>query len=102
MFGHKRVSQIEPHEDQPTRRGIEQHLSSAEQTVVEKDLLLIDAALASDRNILSLDERTRRLLRGLAVQVRQLRRLHWVSPNDDGCLDWLAEQSPDDGRFRLV
>jgi len=101
MFGHRRVAQLEPAEHQPTRIALLKFLSHSEQATLLKDLLLVDAALAANGNILSLDDRTRHLLVKLAPHVRQLRALHWASPNTEGCLNWLRARLPMDARFAV-
>lgn len=56
-----------------------------------KDLLLIEAALVTDKIIVSLDERVRKLFRQAAEQVEELRNIVWVDPakSEEQAISWL-------------
>jgi hypothetical protein len=45
-----------------------------------KDIHLIEAALATDRTVISLDDTARKLFSTASVVVRELRRVVWVNP----------------------
>jgi hypothetical protein len=64
-----------------------------QQADILKDTLLVEAAVSSDKTILSLDDRMRRLLMVLAPQVREVGELVWVNPTnaEENCLPWLKE-----------
>jgi hypothetical protein len=66
-------------------------LSGRRFEAVEKDCLLIDAALACDRLIASRDDKMRDLLRTAARDIEQLRGLVWVNPTtgDETPIQWL-------------
>lgn len=56
-----------------------------------KDLLLIEAALLTDKIIVSLDERVRELFDKAAEQVEELRNIVWVNPakSEEQAISWL-------------
>jgi hypothetical protein len=65
--------------------------SEAEKAAVLKDVLLVEAALETDRAIVSRDEEARRLYVRLAKHVPSLRSAVWVNPvrEDDRPVNWL-------------
>ncbi len=56
-----------------------------------KDMLLIEAAMATDRVIVSLDEIVRNLFGMAATSIGELRAIVWVNPDktDEECISWL-------------
>jgi hypothetical protein len=66
-------------------------LPEAQRAAIEKDLLLVVAALASDRIVASLDDRMRKLLRALAPVSSEVGSLVWVNPAaaEEAAVDWL-------------
>ncbi len=61
-----------------------------DRAALEKDLLLVEAALATDSIIISRDDVMRELLRSAAAQVPRLRGLVWANPAKDAdFIDWL-------------
>lgn len=56
-----------------------------------KDLLLIEAALVTDKIIVSLDEIVRKLFHQAAEQVEELRNIVWVNPAkpEEQAISWL-------------
>ncbi len=60
---------------------------------IEKDFHLVEACLAADMIIASLDEAMRLLLRGCCDKVSELRSVIWVNPAQDSelVLEWLKE-----------
>jgi hypothetical protein len=58
---------------------------------MEKDLLLLLAALETDGLIASCDARARGLFARAAIQIEDIKKIIWVNPNDetDRCGDWL-------------
>jgi hypothetical protein len=65
--------------------------TAKESAAMEKDLLLLVAALESDHLIASCDEKVRQLFAEAAVHLRHLKSIMWVNPTaDDGHHgDWL-------------
>lgn len=65
-----------------------------------KDILLIEAALATDQTIISLDETVRQLFANLAPEIRDLRTIVWANPELEDLRTWLAEgASPERARM---
>ena len=61
-----------------------------------KDACLIEAALATDRTVASLDEQVRALFRQAADRVGELRAIVWVNPEreEDDPILWLERSAP--------
>lgn len=66
--------------------------SSQEQ--MTKDLFLITAALGTDEIIISLDPTARSLFADIALDFPPLRRVCWVSPEENDWQDWLLSGAP--------
>ena len=68
-----------------------------------KDLHLIEAALASDGIVLSLDETARKDFNETARSVESLRRIVWVNPEQapQEAISWLRNGAPDQAEHRL-
>jgi hypothetical protein len=59
-----------------------------------KDFRLIEAALATDKTVISLDDTVRKLFDKAAVQVGELRNVVWVNPDkteEEKPIDWLKD-----------
>jgi hypothetical protein len=59
-----------------------------------KDFRLIEAALATDKTVISLDDTVRKLFDNAAVQVGELRNVVWVNPDkteEEKPIDWLKD-----------
>lgn len=77
-------------------------LTAEDRRAVQKDLFLIEAALATDGRVLSHDNAMRRILRAMTSDVAVLKDVHWVSPEHDGCIEWLEAGAPTNRLFQLV
>ena len=64
--------------------------------IIEKDRHLIEAALASDKRVASLDDQVRQHLRGLANNLFEVQSICWVNPNmsDEAAIAWLESGAP--------
>ena len=92
MFARRKVRYVEIIEDDTLRERVLRTASNAdERQALFDDLLLVEAALATDRTIASLDERVRSLFRRAADQVGELRTIVWVNPEreEETPLLWL-------------
>ena len=97
MFARRKVHYVEIIEDNALRERVIQTSNSAdERQELLDDLLLIEAALATDRTVASLDERVRALFRRATDQVGELRAIVWVNPEreEETPLLWLRNGSP--------
>ncbi|AGP37620.1 hypothetical protein [Sorangium cellulosum] len=101
MRSSRRVRDVAPGQHGPTRKAARALLDTDARQAVAKDMLLVEAALASDRRVISLDEKVRRHFAVLAASVADLRSVHWANPTSTGCIAWLAAQAPDDPVWKL-
>ncbi|WP_437724230.1 hypothetical protein [Sorangium sp. So ce861] len=89
----------------PMLRGEIEAASSSEpgREAMLKDVHLVEAAQASDRTILSLDDAARDLFAGASRRVRALRTIVWVNPGSeaDRARDWLDGGAPPEAAYRL-
>jgi len=65
--------------------------SDKERGVMVKDLRLVEAAIATDRTVISLDDKVRQCFAKVAVDVAPLKDIIWVNPAQiaEKPLDWL-------------
>ena len=92
MFARRKVHYVEIIEDNALRERVLQTSNSAdERQALLDDLLLVEAALVTDRTVASLDEHVRTLFRQAADQVGELRTVVWVNPErkEETPLLWL-------------
>jgi hypothetical protein len=68
-------------------------VADSERAKMGKDSLLIDAALASDKSVISLDDTVRGLFAAASKSLRELRQIVWVNPNreDEQPVQWLQQ-----------
>lgn len=68
-----------------------------------KDAHLLEAAIAHDRIVISLDETARGLFIAAAVSVGEIRRILWANPDriEEDCLGWLAGGARNERRRQL-
>jgi hypothetical protein len=71
--------------------------------IIEKDRHLIEAALATDKRVVSIDERVRQHLRTHARNLPEILSLCWSNPAlpDEKCIAWLESGAPAE-RSRLL
>jgi hypothetical protein len=79
-----------------------ENLGAGEREAVRKDLLLIEGALDDGRRVVSRDAAMRRILHRMAQDLPNLSTVHWVGPEHDKCLTWLAAGAPDDPDLMLA
>jgi hypothetical protein len=118
MFARKKVETI-PNTENPTLRAKLDELTP-EQTenlasisdpasfekmvaAMRKDLHLIEAALASDQLVASLDETVREFFVQSAATLKQLKNICWVNPTkeEDDVVEWLANGAKSEKSRRL-
>lgn len=75
----------------------------AVQAAMHKDLLLVVAALATDKTVISLDARVQRYFAAASHGVRELRVLVWVNPQTaaEEVVPWLQRGAKAEPAFRL-
>lgn len=84
MYARRLVLRIESPFDNQLRQRIQSVAENRDQWAeLEKDCLLVEAALATNRIVISLDETARNLFRHAAMKVGQLREVLWANPADE-------------------
>ena len=71
---------------------------------MEKDFHLLQAALATDRTVISLDETVRDLFKRASQQVGEIQRIIWVNPDrtaEEQPIIWLQNGAPPETHRRL-
>lgn len=70
---------------------------------MQKDRHLLEAALAADEMILSLNETDRRRFAEACSEIRSIRNIVWSNPDrdEDNCLDWLQRGASPEAHLRL-
>ena len=91
MFARKRVYSDVAEPDATLGQRIDDSLFEKERVVAQKDLHLIEAALATDRLVASRDEHAREAFWHASAVVGELKCIVWVNPTRpvDGPFDWL-------------
>ena len=93
MYSRRRVYRIEMQKerDENLRNRIDQAVHRDQKKIVDKDVHLIEAAIATDRLITSNDGRARRAYRNVANEVEELKQIVWVNPtrDEETPIDWL-------------
>ena len=93
MVARRRVRQIEsPCNDQLRLRIKKASRTASEWNVVEKDCILIEAAIVCDKIIISLDDTARNLLVICGAKVGEIRRIMWGNPANVGesIIEWIC------------
>jgi hypothetical protein len=68
-----------------------------------KDIHLVNAALATDRFVVSMDQKSRTLFDAATEVVTELKRVSWVNPEreQDDPISWLKNGAKDEANRRL-
>ena len=104
MYARKKVVFVSVERASGLARDVERwaERDAARQPLI-KDVPLVQAAAASDRVIISMDEAARTLLRMAAMEIAGLRRILWTNPTlpADDILRWLRAGAPDEDHLLL-
>ena len=103
MWSRKRVDRVGEERNDNLRKKINKVIISRQKPVVEKDIHLIEAAIATDRLLTSRDETARRAFGNVSAIVGELRQIVWVNPtqNDENPINWLQDGAKADADRRL-
>ena len=103
MTARKKVCVVSPTADVSIVEKLKKaQVAQKDETAILKDVLLIEAALATDSAVASLDEEVRTLLKALSNQWGAIRGVAWVNPTKAGdrSLAWLSSGAlPDKERL---
>ena len=105
MMARRKVEQIDDVElPQLRKRVIDALPNRSSREAAEKDLLLIEAALATDSIVSSLDERVHQIFQQAGEHVGELRLLLWCNPTVDppATIEWLATGAKKKRSYMLV
>ena len=84
MTARKKVYRLDSVMDKDLRHTLGQVATSEkDREAMLKDCLLVEAAIVTDRSIISLDETVRSLFSGVAQELRTLRRIVWINPDKE-------------------
>lgn len=104
MFARRLQYQVEDVENEALREQIEQHASSEKDAhEMLKDVLLLEAALATDNTVASMNEIDRTRFANICEHIALIRDIVWVNPDkaEEKCIEWLEDGAPDDDRRKL-
>jgi len=92
MYAKRKVYHADAPVNQQLRSKVEQATEEEQKrNVMLKDFHLIEAALQTDKTVISVDETVRLCFHTVAQRVHILKHIIWVNPcKDDGlCIEWL-------------
>ncbi len=105
MDARRRIDRINPPEDEELRDKVTVTASNEDEIeAMEKDFHLLQAALATDRTVISLDETVRDLFKRASQQVGEIQRIIWVNPDrtaEEQPIIWLQNGAPPETHRRL-
>lgn len=92
MEGRKKIFRSENTGNSELRLKLDSiHIRRADKKIMLKDMHLIEAALITDKIVISLDEEVRELFDEYAVKLGDLKNAVWINPNktDENPIAWL-------------
>ena len=105
MDARRRVDRIDPPEYEELRDKITDTTTDEDEIQnIEKDFHLLQAALATDQTVISLDETIRGLFRQASQSVGEIRNIIWVNPDrtaEEHPIAWLQDGAPPEADRRL-
>ena len=105
MNARRRVVDIDPPEDEELQAKVTTTTNKADEIeVMEKDFHLLQAALATDQTVISLDETVRGLFKRASQQVGEIQNIIWVNPDrttEEQPITWLQNGAPPEAHRRL-
>ena len=104
MFARKRVDNIAVGADHSLASLVEQVFPDEHvRAVVQKDRHLLEAALATDRRVASLDNNVREHLKRCINMLGDVGSICWVNPTsaEEAATQWLSNGAPEESHRRL-
>lgn len=101
MVAKKKLVVLNPLKRKDIRQYIKgQNVSDNKKNAMLKDCHLIDAALASDYRVISLDDTVKNLFSATTGNIDDLRTILWVNPAHDyvKVIGWLKDSAPIEGK----
>jgi hypothetical protein len=104
MAGKKKIIYCNNVENEELRNRVaETGLSEKKIEAMLKDILLIEAALVTDKIVTARDDTVRELFRGISNKVGELKDIVWVNPcnEDEQVIEWLEAGARSDKQITL-
>ena len=104
MDARKKIDRINPPEDAELQAKVTTTTNDADEIeAMEKDFHLLQAVLATDKTIISLDETVRGLFKRASQQVGEIRGIIWVNPDrtEEQPILWLQNGAPPERHRQL-
>jgi len=102
MVARKKLCFTEVAHDASLLQRIEGTTTSANQvSIVRKDFHLIEAALATDHTVVSLDDAARVVFKTAVASVMEVKDVVWATPDSDTAITWLENGAKQDKRYLL-
>ena len=105
MDARKKIDRISPPENAELQAKVTTTTNNENEIeALQKDFHLLQAALATDQTIISLDETIRGLFKQASQQVGEIRDIIWVNPDrtaEEQPIDWLQNGAPPEPHRQL-
>lgn len=103
MYGRRQVHHASVKDDRDLRARLANVTPDAQRSIAERDVHLIEAAMATDRAVSSGDERARSVFRAASKHLPELNSIVWVNPARclPRVLAWLRDGAPTDAHLLL-
>ncbi|MYA70527.1 hypothetical protein F4009_17405 [Candidatus Poribacteria bacterium] len=105
MDARRRIDRIKPPENKELRDKVTVTASDEDEIeAMQKDFHLLQAALATDQTVISLDETGRQLFKRASQQVGEIRNIIWVNPDratEEQPITWLQNGAPPEPHRQL-
>ena len=104
MDARRKIDRINPPENEELQTKITTTTNNADEIeVMGKDFHLLQAALATDQTVISLDETVRGLFAHASQQVGEIRHIIWVNPDraEERLILWLQNGAPPEPHRQL-
>ena len=104
MDARKKINRIDPPEDEELQAKVTTTTNNTDEIeAIQKDFHLLQAALATDQTVISLDETVRQLFKQASQQVGEIRNIIWVNPDrtEEQPITWLQNGAPPEPHRQL-
>ncbi len=105
MYARRRIVDLDPPEYEELRDKVTSTTDDDDDIeAMKKDFHLLQAALATDQTIISLDETIRGLLKQVSQQVGEIRNIIWLNPDrtaEEQPIAWLQNGAPPEPHRQL-